>query len=56
MAEYNLAIIGGDGVGPEVIAEGRKTLAVRRCPPREGRPSGSPNSRGAATTTARPDG
>ena len=26
MAEYKLAIIGGDGVGPEVIAEGRKVL------------------------------
>ena len=26
MAEYNLAIIAGDGVGPEVIAEGRKVL------------------------------
>ena len=26
MAEYNLAVIGGDGVGPEVIAEGRKVL------------------------------
>ena len=26
MAEYNLAVIPGDGVGPEVIAEGRKTL------------------------------
>ena len=26
MAEYNLAIIPGDGVGPEVVAEGRKVL------------------------------
>ena len=26
MAEYNLAVIPGDGVGPEVIAEGRKVL------------------------------
>ena len=26
MAEYNIAVIPGDGVGPEVIAEGRKTL------------------------------
>ena len=26
MAEYNLAVIAGDGIGPEVIAEGRKTL------------------------------
>ena len=26
MTEYNLAVIGGDGVGPEVIAEGRKVL------------------------------
>ena len=26
MAEYNLAVIAGDGVGPEVVAEGRKVL------------------------------
>ena len=26
MADYNLAIIPGDGVGPEVVAEGRKVL------------------------------
>jgi tartrate dehydrogenase/decarboxylase/D-malate dehydrogenase len=26
MAEYNLAVIPGDGVGPEVVAEGRKVL------------------------------
>ena len=26
MAEYNLAVIAGDGVGPEVIAEGKKVL------------------------------
>ncbi|MCI0797929.1 MAG: tartrate dehydrogenase, partial [Chloroflexi bacterium] len=26
MAEYNLAVIPGDGVGPEVIAEGRRVL------------------------------
>lgn len=26
MAEHNLAIIGGDGIGPEVIAEGKKVL------------------------------
>ena len=26
MAEYNLAVIAGDGIGPEVIAEGRKVL------------------------------
>ena len=26
MAEYNLAVIAGDGIGPEVIAEGRKAL------------------------------
>ena len=26
MAEYNLAVIPGDGVGPEVIAEGKKVL------------------------------
>ncbi len=26
MAEYNLAIIGGDGIGPEVVAEGKKVL------------------------------
>ena len=26
MSEYNLAIIPGDGVGPEVVAEGRKVL------------------------------
>jgi tartrate dehydrogenase/decarboxylase/D-malate dehydrogenase len=26
MAQYNLAIIPGDGIGPEVIAEGRKVL------------------------------
>ena len=26
MAEYNLAVIPGDGVGVEVIAEGRKVL------------------------------
>ena len=26
MAEYNLAVIPGDGVGPEVISEGRKVL------------------------------
>ncbi len=26
MAEHNLAIIGGDGIGPEVVAEGRKVL------------------------------
>ena len=31
MAEYKLAVIPGDGVGPEVIAEGRKALeAVAR--------------------------
>ena len=28
MAEYKLAVIPGDGVGPEVIAEGRKVLDV----------------------------
>src|SRR5918996_1003576 len=28
MAEYNLAVIPGDGVGPEVIAEGKKVLDV----------------------------
>ncbi len=28
MAEYKLAVIPGDGVGPEVIAEGRKVLEV----------------------------
>ena len=26
MAEYNLAVIAGDGIGPEVIDEGRKVL------------------------------
>ena len=26
MAEYNLAVIAGDGIGPEVISEGRKVL------------------------------
>ena len=26
MAEYNLAVIGGDGIGPEVVAEGKKVL------------------------------
>ena len=26
MAAYNLAIIGGDGIGPEVVAEGKKVL------------------------------
>ncbi len=26
MVEYSLAVIAGDGVGPEVVAEGRKTL------------------------------
>ena len=26
MAEYNLALIGGDGIGPEVVAEGKKVL------------------------------
>ncbi len=26
MTQYNLAVIPGDGVGPEVIAEGRKVL------------------------------
>ena len=26
MAEYNLAVIGGDGIGPEVVAEGKKAL------------------------------
>ncbi len=26
MVDYNLAIIPGDGVGPEVVAEGRKVL------------------------------
>ena len=26
MAEYKLAVIPGDGVGPEVVAEGRKVL------------------------------
>ena len=26
MAEYNLAVIAGDGIGPEVIAQGRKVL------------------------------
>jgi tartrate dehydrogenase/decarboxylase / D-malate dehydrogenase len=26
MAEYNLAIIAGDGIGPEVVAEGKKVL------------------------------
>ena len=26
MAEFNLAVIAGDGIGPEVIAEGRKVL------------------------------
>lgn len=26
MPEYSLAVIAGDGVGPEVVAEGRKVL------------------------------
>ena len=26
MPEYSLAVIAGDGIGPEVIAEGRKAL------------------------------
>ena len=26
MAEYNIAVIPGDGVGPEVIAQGKKVL------------------------------
>ena len=26
MAEYNLALIGGDGIGPEVVGEGKKVL------------------------------
>ena len=26
MPEYNLAVIAGDGIGPEVITEGRKVL------------------------------
>ena len=26
MTEYNLALIPGDGVGPEVVAEGKKIL------------------------------
>ena len=29
---FNLAVIGGDGIGPEVVAEGLKVLdAVDRC-------------------------
>ena len=29
MAEHNLAIIGGDGIGPEVVAEGKKGAGLR---------------------------
>ena len=28
MKNFNLAVIGGDGIGPEVVAEGLKVLDV----------------------------
>ncbi|GIT14001.1 MAG: hypothetical protein CM1200mP35_08210 [Chloroflexota bacterium] len=28
MTEYNLALIPGDGVGPEVVAEGKKNIRI----------------------------
>ena len=56
MAEYNLAVIPGDGVGVEVIAEGRKVLeALSEEGPGEGSGAnfGSASFLGAPATTGK---
>ena len=35
MAEHKIAVISGDGVGPEVVAEGRKVLEALAAGPGE---------------------